>query len=307
MQIIRQTTEFHIEEKTAAAIGKFDGIHKGHEKLLEKIMMQKEKGLKAVIFTFDPLPAILFGQTQIKELTTRQEKEEIFERMGVDILIEFPLTESAASMSPENFVEEILVQKMNTAYVAAGTDLSFGYKGKGDAALLKNLSGKFNFCVEIIEKVCHNKREISSSYIREEIEKGNMENAAALIGNAYSISGIVEHGNQLGRTLSMPTVNLLPDERKLLPPYGVYFSRINMDGEFYCGVTNIGSKPTVSNENRPGVETYIFGFEEEIYDKKITVYLDHYRRPEKKFAGIEQLRAQLMEDKKAGRDYYFNK
>lgn len=307
MQIIRQTTEFHIEEKTAAAIGKFDGIHKGHEKLLEKIMMQKEKGLKTVIFTFDPLPAILFGQTQIKELTTRQEKEEIFERMGVDILIEFPLTESTASMSPENFIEEILVQKMNTAYVAAGTDLSFGYKGKGDAALLKNLSGKFNFCVEIIEKVCHNKREISSSYIREEIEKGNMENAAALIGNAYSISGIVEHGNQLGRTLSMPTVNLLPDERKLLPPYGVYFSRINMDGKFYCGVTNIGSKPTVSNENRPGVETYIFGFEEEIYDKKITVYLDHYRRPEKKFAGIEQLRAQLMEDKKAGRDYYFNK
>lgn len=307
MQIIRQTTEFHIEEKTAAAIGKFDGIHKGHEKLLEKIMMQKEKGLKTVIFTFDPLPAILFGQTQIKELTTRQEKEEIFERMGVDILIEFPLTESTASMSPENFIEEILVQKMNTAYVAAGTDLSFGYKGKGDAALLKNLSGKFNFCVEIIEKVCHNKREISSSYIREEIEKGNMENAAALIGNAYSISGIVEHGNQLGRTLSMPTVNLLPDERKLLPPYGVYFSRINMDGKFYCGVTNIGSKPTVSNENRPGVETYIFGFEEEIYDKKITVYLDHYRRPEKKFAGIEQLRTQLMEDKRAGRDYYFNK
>ena len=307
MQIIRQTTEFNLEKNTAVAIGKFDGIHKGHEKLLEKIMMQKEKGLKTVIFTFDPLPAILFGQTQIKELTTRQEKEEIFERMGVDILIEFPLTESTASMSPENFIEEILVQKMNTAYVAAGTDLSFGYKGKGDAALLKNLSGKFNFCVEIIEKVCHNKREISSSYIREEIERGNMENAAALIGNAYSISGIVEHGNQLGRTLSMPTVNLLPDERKLLPPYGVYFSRINMDGKFYCGVTNIGSKPTVSNENRPGVETYIFGFEEEIYDKKITVYLDHYRRPEKKFAGIEQLRAQLMEDKKAGRDYYFNK
>lgn len=304
MRIIQQTTEFHIEEKTAAAIGKFDGIHKGHGKLLENILRQKEKGLKSVVFTFEPLPAVFFGQTGIKELTSKREKEELFEKMGIDILIEFPLTEATASMSPEEFVREILVDKMNVEYLAAGTDLSFGYRGAGNAGLLKKLAREYGFKAEIIEKVCHDGREISSSYIREEIERGNMEKAAALIGNAYSISGIVEHGNQLGRTLSMPTVNLIPDQRKLLPPYGVYFSRIEIDGMLYYGVTNIGAKPTVSEQNCPGVETHIFDFEEEIYHKKITVYLEHFRRPERKFPGIEALKAQLSEDKKAGRNYY---
>lgn len=306
MRIIQQTTEFHIEEKTSAAIGKFDGIHKGHGKLLENIIRQKEKGLKSAVFTFEPLPAVFFGQTEIKELTSKREKEELFEKMGIDILIEFPLTEVTAAMSPEEFVREILVEKMNVEYLAAGTDLSFGYRGAGDAGLLKRLSKDYGFRAEIIEKVCHEGREVSSSYIREEIEKGNMENAAALIGNAYSISGIVEHGNQLGRTLSMPTVNLIPDHRKLLPPYGVYFSRIEIEGEeaLYYGVTNIGDKPTVSDKKCPGVETYIFDFKEEIYHKKITVYLEHFSRPERKFSGIEALKAQLWEDKKAGQNYY---
>jgi len=304
MQIIQRTTEFHIEEKTAAAIGKFDGIHKGHEKLLENIIKQKENGLKSVVFTFDPPPALFFGQTQVKELTTKGEKEELFEKMGIDILIEFPMTEITASMSPEEFVSEVLVKKMNVGFLAAGTDLSFGYKGAGNAGLISKLSKNYGFKAEIIEKVCHNGREISSSYVREEIEKGNMENAAALIGDAYSISGIVEHGEHLGRTLSMPTVNLIPDSRKLLPPYGVYFSRIRIDGKYYYGVTDIGAKPTVSDRNCPGVETHIFDFEEEIYQKKITVYLDHFKRPEQKFTGIDELKAQLLEDKKAGRDYY---
>ena len=192
MRIIQQTTEFHIEEKTAAAIGKFDGIHKGHGKLLENILRQKEKGLKSVVFTFEPLPAVFFGQTGIKELTSKREKEELFEKMGIDILIEFPLTEATASMSPEEFVREILVDKMNVEYLAAGTDLSFGYRGAGNGGLLKKLAREYGFKAEIIEKVCHDGREISSSYIREEIERGNMEKAAALIGNAYSISGIVE-------------------------------------------------------------------------------------------------------------------
>ena len=304
MQIIQKTTEFYIKEKTAAAIGKFDGIHRGHEKLLEKILEQKKKGMKAAVFTFDPPPAWFFGREKTKELTTRREKEEIFEAMGIDLLIEFPLREETASMSPEDFVKEVLVQRMNVAYLAAGTDLSFGYRGAGNAKLLKELSGQYGFETEIVEKVCYNEREISSSYIREEIEKGNMENAAVMIGKPYSVSGTVEYGNQLGRTISMPTVNLIPEESKLLPPYGVYFSKVLLEDRYYCGVTNIGLKPTVSDKPVPGVETYIYDFEEEIYHKKITVFLEHFRRPEKKFAGVEQLKEQLMEDKKAGREYY---
>lgn len=304
MRIIQKTAEFYIEEKTAAAIGKFDGIHKGHEKLLEKIIEQKKNGLKAAVFTFDPPPSRFFGQEKAKELTTRREKEEIFEAMGIDILIEFPFMEETASMSPDDFVKEVLVQRMNVSYLAAGTDLSFGCRGAGDAKLLKELSGQFGFDVEIIDKVCFNNREISSSYIREEIEKGNMENAAAMIGKPYSVSGTVEYGNRLGRTISMPTVNLIPEESKLLPPYGVYFSKVLLEDRIYYGVTNIGLKPTVSDKPVPGVETYIYDFDEEIYHKRITVFLEHFRRPEKKFGGVEQLKKQLLEDKEAGRAYY---
>lgn len=300
MQIIQQTTEFIIKEKTAAALGKFDGIHRGHQKLLEEILEQKKKGLKAVIFTFDPSPATLFQKSKVKELSTKKEKEALFEEMGVDILIEFPLNEKTAAMSAEDFIEDVLVKKMNVGFIAAGTDLSFGYQGAGNAKLLKTFSEEYGFQVEIIDKVCHEGREISSSYVREEIEKGNMELAAALIGKTYSISGVVEHGNRIGRTLGFPTVNLLPEKEKLLPPCGVYFSKVFVDKEVYDGVTNIGYKPTVSEESRIGVETFIYDFEKDVYGKEITVSLEHFRRSEQKFSDLEQLKAQVDADKEAG-------
>ena len=304
MQIIQQTTDFYIKEKTAAALGKFDGIHRGHQKLLEEILAQKKKGRKAVVFTFDPSPATLFQKTKVKELTTKKEKEALFEKMGVDVLIEFPLNEKTAAMSAEDFIEEVLVKRMNVGFIAAGTDLSFGYKGAGDAKLLREFSTDYGFQVEIIEKVCNAGREISSSYVREELEKGNMELVAILIGQSYSVSGVVEHGNRIGRTLGLPTVNLLPEEEKLLPPCGVYFSKVSVEQEVYNGVTNIGYKPTVSNEPRIGVETYIYDFENDIYGKEITVSLEHFKRPEKKFDGLEALREQVERDKEDGRKYF---
>lgn len=308
MRIIQQTTDFYIKEKTAAALGKFDGIHRGHQKLLEEILEQKKKGLKAVVFTFDPSPATLFQKTKVKELTTKKEKEALFEQMGVDILIEFPLNEKTAAMSAEDFVEDVLVKKMNVGFIAAGTDLSFGYKGAGDAKLLREFSADYGFQIEIIEKVCNDGREISSSYVREELEKGNMELAAMLIGKTYSVSGIVEHGNRIGRTLGFPTVNLLPEEEKLLPPCGVYFSKVYVDNEVYNGMTNIGYKPTVvSDEPRLGVETYIYDFEKDVYGKEITVSLEHFKRPEKKFDGLEALREQVERDKEDGRKYFLEK
>ena len=304
MQIIQQTTDFYIEEKTAAALGKFDGIHRGHQKLLDEILEQKKKGRKAVVFTFDPSPATLFQKTKVKELTTKREKEAMFAEMGVDILIEFPLNERTAAMSAEDFIEEVLVKRMNVGFIAAGTDLSFGYKGAGDTKLLKQFSEEYGFQVEIIEKICHEGREISSSYVREEVEKGNMELVAALIGKTYSVTGTVEHGNRIGRTLGFPTTNLLPEEEKLLPPRGVYFSKIYVDESVYHGVTNIGYKPTVSDEPRMGVETFIFDFEKDVYGKEITVSLEHFKRPEMKFDGLEELKTQVDLDKEAGRKYF---
>lgn len=302
MRLIQGTTEFMLEDSCAVAIGKFDGIHRGHQRLLENILKKKEEGLSAAVFTFDPPPAVFFGRAESRGLTTREEKRRIFQRLGIDVLIEFPLTEETAAMSPERFIEEILVKKMHAAYVAAGADVTFGDKGKGDRRLLLSFGEKLGFAVEIIDKICEETGiEISSSLIRRELEKGNMERVTELIGFPYSVSGKVVHGKRLGRELGMPTVNLLPPADKLLPPRGVYFSNVSYGGRHYKSISNIGCKPTVSNERIMGVETYLYDFSEDIYGKEITVNLLGFKRPEMKFASLSQLREQMQRDIAEGR------
>ena len=303
MQIIEGKTVFQLHKPSAAAIGKFDGIHRGHQSLLRHILEQKEKGLQAVVFTFDPSPAAFFSGTDLPELTTKKEKRRLFKELGIDVLIEFPLSAETAAMEAERFIEEILAGQMKTAYIAAGEDLSFGKGGKGDAALLKKRAKQFGCQTEIIEKVCVDGVEISSSYVREVVGRGEMEKAEKLIGEAYSVSGIVAHGKELGRRLGMPTVNLLPEKEKLLPPYGVYFSEVTVGEHVYKGITNIGCKPTVNEAPQVGVETYLYDFAQDIYGKEITVRLFSFHRPEQKFESVEALKKQMAADIAQGRYY----
>lgn len=303
MQIIEKETAFQLNKPSAAAIGKFDGIHRGHQSLLRHILEQKAKGLQAVVFTFDPSPAVLFSGTSLPELTTKREKRKLFADLGIDVLIEFPLTYESAAMPPETFIGKVLVGLMKAAYIAAGTDLSFGKGGKGDTALLKRYAGQYGYRMDIIEKVCLEGTEISSSYVREVVKAGDMEKAELLIGEAYSVSGVVAHGKKLGRKLGMPTVNLLPEKEKLLPPYGVYFSEVLLEDHTYKGITNIGCKPTVNNEKQAGVETYLYDFAQDIYGKEITVRLFFFHRPEKKFPSVEELKQQMAADIARGRYY----
>lgn len=304
MQIIKGTTEFQIEGRSAIAIGKFDGIHEGHIKLLSYILAKKAEGLKAVVFTFDPPAAVFFGKAGDRELSPLSEKRKFFEKMGIDILVEFPLNHETAAITAENFIKKILVFQMHAAYIAAGCDLSFGYKGRGDKELLQNLSAEYGYRTEIIPKVMEGEREISSSYVREEVEAGNMETAKKLLGRAYCVTGTVEEGRKLGRRIGMPTLNLYPQEDKLLPPYGVYFSRALFEENVYQGITNIGKKPTVNRTDAVSVETYLYDFHENMYGREITVELLHFKRPEYKFAGIEELKKQMEEDIAAGRLYH---
>lgn len=307
MQIIEKETEFQLHRPSAVAIGKFDGIHRGHQSLLRHILEQKEKGLQAVVFTFDPSPAALFSGEDLPELTTRREKRRLFQEMGIDVLIEFPLNFATAATEPEEFVEKVLAGQMKTAYIAAGEDLSFGKKGKGDAALLQRMAGCFGYRTEIIEKVCLDGVVISSSYVREVIKAGDMEKAERLTGEAYSVSGIVAHGKRLGRRLGMPTVNLLPEKEKLLPPYGVYFSEVSVGERVYKGITNIGCKPTVDDERQVGVETYLYDFAQDIYGREITVRLFSFYRPERKFESVDALKKQMAADIARGRYYIHRK
>lgn len=303
MEIISNTSDFYLEKETAVAMGKFDGIHIGHRRLLGEILEQKKSGLLACVFTFEPAPAVLFGKSDGKELTTREEKRLLFERMGVDILIEFPLTKESAAMEPEVFARQVLKGQMNVQFIAAGTDLSFGAGGRGNAALLKALAEELDFKVKVIEKVCIEDREVSSTYIRTLLEKGDLRQVERFLGMPYLIVGNVMHGNRIGRTLGFPTVNQIPEGNKLLPPFGVYYSRVLWRGKEYRAISNVGCKPTVADEHVCGVESYLYDFDEEIYGENIEVYLYEFKRPERRFKGLEELQRQLLEDIEAGEHY----
>lgn len=309
MKIIQNQEKFIVDKPTAVAIGKFDGIHVGHRKLLTEIVEQKKQGLLACVFTFDPSPAVFFGKGNAVELTTREEKRKLFEQMGIDVLVEFPMNERTAKISPETFVKEVLAGMLQAKYVAAGEDVSFGDKGAGNADLLKQLSETLGYQLSLISKVCYEGKEVSSTYVRECVEQGDMELAKALLGKPYSVEGEVLHGYKLGRKLDMPTTNMCPPERKLLPPFGVYFSKVSLwdeeksDWDTYGGITNIGLKPTVEAERKVGVETNIFDFEGDLYGRWVKVELLKFHRPEMRFENVEVLKAELHKDSQICRKY----
>ncbi|MDO4284233.1 MAG: riboflavin biosynthesis protein RibF [Eubacteriales bacterium] len=309
MQIISNTTEFQIEEPTAVAIGKFDGVHLGHRKLLAALERKKKEGLRSTVFTFDPSPAIFFSGGKGAELTVQAEKRVLFERLGVDILVEFPLNAQTAATPPENFVREILAGRLHAEFLAAGSDLSFGDKGAGDFALVRRLADSCGYTSRTIRKVRVGDEIVSSTKIRSYVEAGQMEEAAAMLAEPYFFLGEIVHGNEIGRTLEIPTINQRPAEHKLLPPFGVYYSRVEIDGKEYAGMTNIGIKPTVQRsgegESSPvTVETYLYDFRGDLYGRTARTCLLTFRRPERRFSGLEELRETMARDVAAGREYH---
>lgn len=296
MKIIRHTTEFQTAEETAVTLGKFDGLHQGHRLLINRILKKKREGLASLIFTFD------FGERPA--LTLPEERRELLRRDHLDYLVECPFVPAISHMEPEDFVRKILKERLHAKYLAVGTDFRFGYQRRGDYHLLQEMSTSCGFRVEVVEKACWQGREISSTYIREELEKGHMELVNQLLGYAYSVTGEVLHGRQIGRTLGMPTTNLLPKEHKLLPPNGVYATRTVIAGEVFEGVTNIGYKPTVGGETRKGVETYLFDLDRNLYGETIQVQFYGYERPERRFSGLEALKAQIESDTAWGREFF---
>ncbi len=296
MRIIEGTTEFQVQEETAISIGKFDGLHQGHQLLVERIVKKKQEGLKALIFTFD------FGDRPV--LLLPEERREMLRKWGVDYLLECPFVESISHMEAEEFVRKILVERLHVRYLAVGTDFRFGCQRRGDYRLLQRLSAECGYEVEVVEKACWQGEEISSSRIRRELEQGRMELVNQLLGYAYSVTGEVLHGRKIGRTLGMPTTNIVPSERKLLPPNGVYATRTVIAGKLFEGITNIGYKPTVGAEPRKGVETYLFDLDRNLYGEILTVRFYGYERPERKFDSLEELKKRIGQDVEWGRTYF---
>ena len=191
------------------------------------------------------------------------QKRNIFEEAGVDYLIEYPFYQEIADMEPETYIRKVLVEQLHAKCIVAGEDVSFGKKGMGNYRLLEQKSAEYGYQVIIIDKVQYQGREISSTYVRDAVKQGEMELVTKLLGQPYHVGGTIVHGRHLGTGLGMPTVNILPPPEKLLPPNGVYYSYVMMNGKIYLGITNIGTKPTVSGEAVMGVETFIYDFDQD--------------------------------------------
>ncbi len=297
--------DFLLEQKTIVTLGKFDGIHKGHRKLIKAAKeLAAEHNLPVVVFTFKVAEGEYFPYMDGEKITTFEERVHIFESLGVDILVEYPFDTNVAATEPIAFIEQVIKNKINASYVVVGQDWSFGKDGAGNTDLLKASQKLFDFNAVVVEKELHDGREIGSSWIRDEIKAGRMETANILLDYPYSVRGTVVHGNNLGHTIGIPTANIIPDADKLLPPYGVYASKVFFDDKEYYGITNIGVKPTVTDENIAGAETYIIDYSGDLYGREITVELIHFQRPEMRFQSVDMLQTQLMRDIEFARTYF---
>ncbi|NLK29081.1 MAG: bifunctional riboflavin kinase/FAD synthetase [Clostridiales bacterium] len=303
MEYIAGITDFKFKN-SAVTLGKFDGIHLGHQYLIEKVISYKEQGYKAIMFSFLYHPSTLFSDKEFEQIYTEEEKRAKLENSGLDVLVAYPFTQETRSIEPEDFIKEILVDKLDAKVIVVGNDFRFGYKRRGDIELLQQYADVYGYKVIACEKKKWGEHIISSSLIRNELKEGNMEMVNAMLGQPYSIRGEVLHGRRIGRTLGMPTTNITPPTNKLLPPCGVYPSKTLIDHKYYYGVTNIGYKPTVGAEEKKGVETFLFDFDQDLYGKIIEVELMTYVRPELKFNTLEELREKMQEDIIKARKYF---
>lgn len=306
MKYIRKTLDFLIEEPTAVTLGKFDGLHRGHELLMNTVLeYSRNYDVASVAFTFDVSPRSKVEEIIANVLTTNEEKQYIFEKQGIDYLIECPFTTEVMSMESKEFIAWIS-KALNMKYVVVGDDFRFGHHRAGDYHTLQQYEDEFGYKTVVLDKLKDSNRDISSTYVREKIADGNIKKANQLLGYNYFIRSEIVHGKKLGRTIGIPTINMILPADKLLPPNGVYVTQVLVDGKTYMGVTNVGCKPTVSEDNIVGVETYIDNFDQDIYGEKIVVSFIDFIRPEMKFATVDELKAQMLSDIAVAKKCYKN-
>lgn len=306
MEIISRTLDFKINTPSVITLGKFDGIHRGHELLMEELKNKSvEYGFNAIVFTFDVPPSNTVNHRQNKVLTTNEEKHALFSSKGVDYLIECPFTPEIMNMEPEDFIKWI-VQALTVKYIVVGDDFRFGHNRAGDYNTLKQYADTYGYQVIVFSKIKEDGRDISSTFVREQISSGNIAKANHLLGYEFFIKSEVVHGKKIGRTIGIPTINMVLPSDKLLPPFGVYVTRVNVGEKWYMGVTNVGCKPTIGGDNPVGVETYIIDFCQDVYGQSILVQFLDFIRPEMKFSSIDELKEQMNEDIVRAQRYYRN-
>ncbi len=280
-------------KKTVAAIGKFDTFHIGHLELIRTICKTaKEKDL---------LSLILFIGSHSPDIISEEESECIAKSIGVDILIRQELDDEFKALSPESFVKEILISRLNCKCVVVGDNFRFAKNRSADAKVLKSICEENGIECIIIGEICLKNSlsdicTVSSTYIRELTSKGMMQDVLNFLGRPYSITSVVKNGKKIGSSLGLPTANFIPPKGKLIPPDGVYATFTHIEEKKYLSITNIGKNPTVSDDNFKTIETYIFNFDENIYGKTITIDFYEHIRGEKYFDSLKELKQQIKKD-----------
>ena len=281
----------YLPVQTAVTIGKFDGVHLGHRKLLEAVLQEKENGYSSCVVSFST-PV----DNERSVIYTKEEKRKLCKAMGVEVLAEYPFSKAIKEMSGEDFIGEILCGRLQAKVIVVGEDFRFGKGRSGDVALLQELENQYGYRTVCVPKVEDDQVRISSTGIRSLLVEGKMKEANDLLGRPYAVFGEVLHGKKLGRTLGFPTMNLIPPMEKLLPAYGVYVTKTKVDGQWFDGITNVGLRPTVDMDKQVTVETHLFAYEGDLYGKQVEVQFLEFLRPERKFAEVEQLKSAMNED-----------
>lgn len=282
-------------KNTIVTVGKFDGIHKGHEKLFETLA-EKSNGRQKVVLTFETTPKAFLENSANKTIVTEEEKQMLCQQQGIDVYMKMPMEKEFLALTPEQFVCDILKEKIGATTIVCGPDFRFGTKASGDVDFLRDNQEKYGYKLVVVEKEQYNDFDISSTAIRERIVKGQMSEVNEMLGHPYRIIGRVEEGKQLGRTIGIPTANVIPDANKLLPPNGVYKTVVVAGENRYKALTNIGVNPTVEDGSVTKIESHLLDFSEDLYGEIIQVLFYEYVREECQFDSVTDLKEQIEKD-----------
>lgn len=306
MKIVREFENYTENTPKVLSLGMFDGVHFGHISIINLLKsVAQENNLETAILTFWPHPRKVFNPNdEIKLLNTLNEKLNLLENANLDVVFLKSFDENFRNLTGEEFIRQILVQKLNVKHIIIGHDHVFGKNKSGNFELLQKLSKELDFVVQQLDAVKEGEFNISSTKIRNCLANGNIIGANKMLGYHYSVSGKVIDGKKLGRTIGYPTANIEVDELKLLPKKGAYIVEVYVKNKFYKGMLSIGTNPTV-NGDKLTVEVYILDFNKDIYGEEITVKFRDFLHEEIKFESLEKLIERLDEDKRLTKEFEF--
>lgn len=308
MEIIHSLSNYHHTEKTVVTIGTFDGVHIGHQKIIEQVVeTSKRLGKKSVLLTFFPHPRmVLQKDVSIELINTINERAELLSKTGLDYLIIHPFSIEFSRLTALDFVRKVLINQLNTSKLIIGYDHHFGKNREGNLEQLTEYSHLYNFEVEEIPAQDINDVAVSSTKIRKALSEKNIKTANKYLGYHFMLNGTVVNGKQLGGKIGFPTANLsIKEDYKLIPKTGVYVVQSTIDNQIVFGMMNIGFRPTLEGKHQT-IEVHFFDFNKDLYNQDLTVEILYFLRDEEKFDSVEKLIVQLKEDKKTALYYIEN-